>query len=179
MFNSGAELSTRDAQRCSCAPQRCAQLNAHRGTQRHRGAQRDEGTGMENPKATPEYRRVADGLREQISAGRHPVGAMLPSLPQIEAEFGVSMTVARRALMELRLEGLISTQHGVGSKVLAAPRSDGTPSPEYEAIMRVVGKLQEQIDELADQVDGLRRHQGREPQRSTGRVGRTSPPVEP
>ena len=64
------------------------------------------------------HQQVADQLIEQIVNGDPPAGELLPSEPQLKAQFGVSRTVMREALMLLESKGLISIEHGRGNRVL-------------------------------------------------------------
>jgi DNA-binding FadR family transcriptional regulator len=58
-------------------------------------------------------RRIA----ADITAGRLPPGARLPTEQELMAALGVSRTVIREAVAALRAEGLIATRQGVGSFV--------------------------------------------------------------
>ncbi len=116
----------------------------------------------------PEYRRVLEALRDQITDGTLPVGTLLPSIPRLEAEHRASTAVVRRALAELRAERLIATFPGVGSKVIGTPPDT---SDEMRQIMRHVADLSEEMRRLAERVDPL------EAQRSprNGSAGTGSP----
>ena len=65
--------------------------------------------------------RVVSGLKDKILAGDLPPGAKLPSEAALLEEYAVSRTVVREAVTRLRAEGLIETQQGRGSFVLAVP----------------------------------------------------------
>jgi DNA-binding FadR family transcriptional regulator len=58
-------------------------------------------------------RRIA----ADITAGRLPPGARLPTEQELMAAMGVSRTVIREAVAALRAEGLIATRQGIGSFV--------------------------------------------------------------
>jgi DNA-binding FadR family transcriptional regulator len=58
-------------------------------------------------------RRIA----ADITAGRLPPGARLPTEQELMAALGVSRTVIREAVAALRAEGLIATRQGIGSFV--------------------------------------------------------------
>lgn len=60
-------------------------------------------------------------LRQQILDDTLPIGTKLPSESELIAAHGVSRTVVREALTQLRAEGLIQTRRGTGSFVLAGP----------------------------------------------------------
>lgn len=67
------------------------------------------------------YHQILQELTERIESGQVGVGDRLPSEADLVAEFGVSRTTARRALDELRREGLVRREPGRGT-FLASPR---------------------------------------------------------
>jgi DNA-binding transcriptional MocR family regulator len=71
--------------------------------------------------AIPLYAQLAQLLRQRIYAGQFKRGDTLPSEQALRAEYRVSFTVVRSALDLLRREGLIVTEHGVGSTVQTVP----------------------------------------------------------
>ena len=66
---------------------------------------------------------VVAGLKDKILAGDLAPGAKLPSESELIEEYAVSRTVVREAVTRLRAEGLVETQQGRGSFVLAVPES--------------------------------------------------------
>ena len=67
------------------------------------------------------YHQILLELTERIESGEIGVGDRLPSEADLVAEFGVSRTTARRALDELRRQGLVRREPGRGT-FLASPR---------------------------------------------------------
>ena len=67
------------------------------------------------------YHQILQELRARIESGRIGVGDRLPSEADLVRDFGVSRTTARRALDELRREGLVRREPGRGT-FLASPR---------------------------------------------------------
>lgn len=63
--------------------------------------------------------RVVDGLTQRIDSGALRPGERVPTEPELMREFGVSRSVVREAVSRLQAGGLVRTQHGVGSFVLA------------------------------------------------------------
>lgn len=63
----------------------------------------------------PRYRVVAEELRRRILAGFIPPGSLLPSETALIEEFDVSRGTVREAMAQLRLEGLVVTEHGRGT----------------------------------------------------------------
>ena len=68
---------------------------------------------------------LAKKLREEIEHRRLRVGGRFPTDAEIAKAFGVSRTVVREAVSSLREAGLISTQRGRGSIVIAYATSPG------------------------------------------------------
>src|SRR5439155_12480371 len=60
------------------------------------------------------YARIADALRERLTAGDPPPGELLPSEAALCDEYGVARNTVRRALAALESEGLIETLPGRG-----------------------------------------------------------------
>ncbi|MFC4115917.1 winged helix-turn-helix domain-containing protein [Nonomuraea zeae] len=88
------------------------------------------------------YIQIADILRHRLSglSSGHPV----PSEADIQYEFGVARTTARRAIHVLREEGLIYTVQGEGAFVGPA---EGAPRKK-----RKVPLYQQIATEIADQI---------------------------
>lgn len=66
------------------------------------------------------YRQIADVLRARIRSGEIQAGQMLYE-GRIGQEFEVGRGTARRAVQLLRTEGLLVTESGYGSRVVAPP----------------------------------------------------------
>ncbi len=67
--------------------------------------------------AVPPYRRVAAVLRDGIESGELLPGEQVPSMARLSEEFSISRGTARRVLITLRDEGLITITPGWGSFV--------------------------------------------------------------
>lgn len=61
------------------------------------------------------YARIKQHLKDELSRGRWPPGAPMPSDAELVAQFGVSRMTVTRALNDLRAEGLIDRVQGVGT----------------------------------------------------------------
>ncbi|GIH72471.1 GntR family transcriptional regulator [Sphaerimonospora thailandensis] len=66
----------------------------------------------------PPYRQIANALRERIASGAIPPGRRIPSLIELEAEFGVARDTLRKAVRVLKDEGLVETVTGMGIYVV-------------------------------------------------------------
>lgn len=64
------------------------------------------------------YRQLADLLRDQITSGQIAPGDLLPYEGRLVQEYGVSRETVRRALQVLRVEGLVVTERGYGTRVV-------------------------------------------------------------
>lgn len=71
----------------------------------------------------PPYQQIAAILRGRISDGTIPVGRRIPSLVELEQEFGVARDTLRKAIKVLRDEGLVETITGMGIYVVQQPTS--------------------------------------------------------
>lgn len=87
---------------------------------------------------------VVDELRRRIASGALPVGAQLPTEPQLEQQFEVSRTVVREAIAELRASGLVTPIQGKGIFVAEQTRTvsiDLTPG-EIQSIPQTLEMLE-------------------------------------
>src|SRR5437660_1026307 len=116
----------------------------------HGSAQR-----MADLSGTPAYLQVAADLRKQIAGGSLPVGAQLPSMAQLRELYGVSNTVIRDALNDLRREGLVIGQQGKGVFVRAGLAAGDAPGSGAQFSQGDASLVMRRLDELADAVRGL------------------------
>ena len=70
----------------------------------------------------PIYAQIADGLRQQISAGVLTQGERLPSVRELAVELSINPNTIQRAYMELEQQGLICPVKGKGSFVTDSSR---------------------------------------------------------
>ncbi|MFC5286866.1 GntR family transcriptional regulator [Actinokineospora guangxiensis] len=88
----------------------------------------------------PPYRQIAAALRRLIAAGRLPPGEKLPSETELIAHYGVARMTVRRALQELRGEGLVVAEHGKGVFVRSSPPVRRLASDRFARAHRKQGK---------------------------------------
>ncbi|MEU4533433.1 GntR family transcriptional regulator [Streptosporangium sp. NPDC023825] len=74
----------------------------------------------------PVYKQVAEMIRARIETGDLGLGEAVPSETELEVEYGIARTTARRVARELREQGLAYTVQGEGTFV----GEPGTPRPE-------------------------------------------------
>lgn len=69
--------------------------------------------------ATPNYQRVAADLRRQIQSGELRPGDKLPSIAQLQEQYGVGNNAVHMATVILKSEGLVRGHQGKGVYVCA------------------------------------------------------------
>ncbi|OLA85423.1 MAG: hypothetical protein BHW65_03625 [Verrucomicrobia bacterium CAG:312_58_20] len=69
------------------------------------------------PRRTPKYAELFNGVVKKIKSGEFSAGDRIPSENELIAEFGVSNTTARRALLELKSNGWVRKVRGSGTFV--------------------------------------------------------------
>lgn len=74
---------------------------------------------VESPR--PQYRQIADLLRDAIERGEYPPGSQFPSEPELAQRYGVSRPTVNRAVTILRGEGLVRVVRGRGTVVREIP----------------------------------------------------------
>jgi GntR family transcriptional regulator len=115
----------------------------------------------------PAYKQVAEDLRGRIRDGRLLSGGQLPSLSEMMREYGVSITVVRMALSELRNEGLVATHQGKGAFVRTdidpeAKRSQSVSDPQIGVILDELKAVRDEVRLLTERVDQLEVQGGRD-----------------
>lgn len=71
------------------------------------------------------WQEIAQDITEQIRTGRLPVGARLPGERLLCEEYGAALGTVRRAVRELKEEGLLGSVPAKGTYVLRRPEGDG------------------------------------------------------
>ena len=66
----------------------------------------------------PPYVQVANAIRARIESGEIPPGRRIPSLVELEEEFGVARDTLRKAVKLLKDEGIVETVTGMGVYVV-------------------------------------------------------------
>ncbi len=67
------------------------------------------------------YQQIADSLRRRVEAGEFTAGGLLPSEADLVARYKASRVTVRRALEDLRDEGLVDSRQGSGWFVATDP----------------------------------------------------------
>lgn len=111
--------------------------------------------------------QIADDLAARIDAGEFDGKKKLPSIVKLEEHYAsqgldASYGTVRLALDKLQADGLIKTRQGRATEIVAKPSEKAaTPAKLRDAIARVdrlervVGKLDDRVTELAEQLRRL------------------------
>jgi GntR family transcriptional regulator len=67
------------------------------------------------------YLRIAAELRRLVTGGEFPPGRLLPSESELAEEHGASRVTIRKALAQLKHDGIIDSRQGFGWYVVGAP----------------------------------------------------------
>lgn len=78
---------------------------------------------MTEPPNLPQYRwvEIAQDITEQIRTGRLPLGARLPGERALCEEYGAALGTVRRAVRQLKEEGLLASRPSLGTFVVRVP----------------------------------------------------------
>ncbi|HZP27314.1 MAG TPA: GntR family transcriptional regulator [Acidimicrobiia bacterium] len=86
------------------------------------------------------YRTLAAELRRAIATGGYPPGQLLPSEAELAAAHAVSRVTVRKALGQLKAEGLVDSRQGFGWYAIAVPlRQSLSELTTIEAQVRAAG----------------------------------------
>lgn len=112
----------------------------------------------------PKYLELAETLRRAIASGQYPVGSELPSTARLTTSFGVSTTVVRGAIRELRGEGLVIGQPGKAVYVRATPTS-ASPVGVEEQLRELSTYVSEALGAIDARLTALERGRTASPER--------------
>ncbi len=65
--------------------------------------------------------RIYEEIYQKITLGEWPLGTRLPTEVDLATQFGVSRPVVREALLRLRIDGIIESRQGAGTRVINMP----------------------------------------------------------
>ncbi|WP_240926177.1 winged helix-turn-helix domain-containing protein [Streptomyces sp. JB150] len=69
----------------------------------------------------PRWRQVYEVIRQRIADGTYPPRTRVPSVVQLQQEFGIAGATGQKVHRQLREDGLIYTEPGLGSFVAQPP----------------------------------------------------------
>ena len=106
----------------------------------------------------PAYQQVAEDLRRRIAAGEFAASGKLPSLSELQTTYGITVTVARDAIRQLRTDGLAVSHQGKGAFLTqgaAAAAKLADPMGAIAELQETVAKLRSEVGDLRERVAAL------------------------
>jgi DNA-binding GntR family transcriptional regulator len=155
MFNFAYKVDGMPTNRAGC----CLHWLAGRYWQWFLVEMQDNGR-MTEPAGGPAYQQVADDLRRRIASAELPVGAAIPSTAKLSSTYGVSVTVVRAAVAQLRADGLVTGYPGKGVFVSSTPDAVAERTATVEVLARQVADLRAEVARLHALIFRLYAHLG-------------------
>ncbi len=117
------------------------------------------------PLTSPRRSALADQviaqLRAQITSGEWPVGARIPTEPELVEELGVARNTVREAVRALAHNGLLDIRQGSGTYVVATSELAGVMNRRFaDADPRHVAELRSALEAEAARLAAQRRTEG-------------------
>lgn len=78
---------------------------------------------IEREVGLPFWKTIRDEVRRRIADGEYGTSTLIVEL-RLAEEFGTTRITVRKAMNALREEGLIATEIGIGSRVIAKPSEE-------------------------------------------------------
>lgn len=96
----------------------------------------------------PDYRKVIDLIRGKVTSGEWPVGAQIPSTPELRKLTGLSITSVRRAVEQLQKDGILIGHPGKGVFVKAMPEEADREQADAAALAAEFAGLRQELRDL-------------------------------
>ena len=96
---------------------------------------------------TPIYAQLDRSIRAAIAQGRLAVGDRLPTVRQLAVDLKVNANTVAKVYAELERSGVLATQRGVGTFVLASP-----PTPTHLKAATARRERERQLRPLVDRL---------------------------
>lgn len=97
-----------------------------------------------------DHERVANGILSRIASGEYEVGKLIPSTKQLEQQYRVSQTTARKAVVRLQGEGVLEGRPGKGVAVRAMPDEAALETRDLKALAETVAELKRRTEGYAE-----------------------------
>lgn len=69
------------------------------------------------------WRQVYEVIAGRIESGEYPPGSRIPSVVELQAEYGIALATVQKAVRALKEAGLIRTEQGIGTFVAGNAKS--------------------------------------------------------
>jgi DNA-binding FadR family transcriptional regulator len=101
----------------------------------------------------PDYQRLAALIRSRIASGEYPLDTPIPSTRDLVRDTKMSQPVVRRAIEQLKAEGILAGRQGKGVYVIATPADAAAERLDIKALGEQVAGLRGQVAELAERTE--------------------------
>jgi len=96
----------------------------------------------------PGYNQIAEQIQQEIASGRLQPGDQLPTVRALAADLRVNFNTVARAYRILDEIGIISTQHGRGTYILAQSSPEMTERLRRESLEALARRYLEETSRL-------------------------------
>lgn len=98
----------------------------------------------------PDYQRLMAVIRSRIAAGEYAVGKPIPSTSKLEQQTGMSRPVVRRAVEQLKSDGVLEGHPGKAVYVKAMPAEAAKARQDVRALSAQLAELEREVHELRE-----------------------------
>ncbi|WP_369033740.1 MULTISPECIES: FadR/GntR family transcriptional regulator [Streptomyces] len=113
---------------------------------------------LSHPRRSALSEQVIASLRGQITSGEWPVGARIPTEPELVEQLGVARNTIREAVRALAHNGLLDIRQGSGTYVVATSELAGVMHRRFaDADPRHIAELRSTLESGAAELAALRR----------------------
>lgn len=115
---------------------------------------------LSSPQRSALADQVISALRAQITSGEWPVGARIPTEPELVDQLGVARNTVREAVRALAHNGLLDIRQGSGTYVVATSELAGVMHRRFaDADPRHVAEMRATLESSGARLAALRRTQ--------------------
>ncbi|MFF6814839.1 FadR/GntR family transcriptional regulator [Streptomyces sp. NPDC012403] len=113
---------------------------------------------LSHPRRSALSEQVIAALRAQITSGEWPVGARIPTEPELVEQLGVARNTVREAVRALAHNGLLDIRQGSGTYVVATSELAGVMHRRFaDADPRHIAELRSTLESAAARLAAERR----------------------
>ncbi|MFJ3644279.1 FadR/GntR family transcriptional regulator [Streptomyces sp. NPDC090108] len=113
---------------------------------------------LSHPRRSALSEQVISALRQQITSGEWPVGARIPTEPELVEQLGVARNTVREAVRALAHNGLLDIRQGSGTYVVATSELAGVMQRRFAgADTRHIAELRSTLESAAAKLAAERR----------------------
>jgi len=107
--------------------------------------------------AQPLYLQIIEQVNQLIATGKLKPGDQLPTVRQLAADLRVNFNTVARAYRTLDEAGTISTQHGRGTYVWAAPSAETSQRLRWQSLEELARRFVQEAGRLGFSAEEIAR----------------------